>query len=284
MTPLGDLKSGQVPTVTVAVPTYNGKASLGAAIESVLAQSFTDFELLIVDDRSTDGTPELVAGYCDPRIRYLANATNLGPQGNWNRCLSEAQGRYFKLLPHDDVLRPDCLAQQVAVLDADTACSIALVFSARTVIGPEGKLLAQRGFPGASSGRLEARRVRRQCVRYGTNLLGEPGSLLFRRALADQIGPFDAQDPYVIDLDYWFRLLAHGDAYYFSEALVAFRVSGSQWSVALGRQQAQDFRHLVQRHDKGGALDLRWSDRCMGRITPSLNQLARLAFYRIYLS
>jgi glycosyltransferase involved in cell wall biosynthesis len=272
-----------VPKVSVCIPTYKGGKTIAPAIASVLAQTCTDFELIIIDDGSPDDTASVVAGFQDARLRYLRNAANLGPEGNWNRCLAEARGSYFKLLPHDDLLRPDCLAQQVAVLDADVQQTIALVFSARDVLTPDGRKVARRGFPGAVEGRLPAADVRRQCVRRGTNLLGEPGAVLFRRALVDKVGVFDASEPYVIDMDYWFRLLAHGDAYYCADPLAAFRVSGSQWSVVLGQQQSADFVHCVARHDVGGALGLGTLDRLLGRVTPRLNNLARRVFYRVYL-
>jgi hypothetical protein len=121
------------------------------------------------------------------------------------------------------------------------------------------------------------------CVRRGTNLLGEPGAVLLRRALATRIGLFDATNPYVIDLDYWFRLLAHGDAHYCDEALASFRVSPSQWSVVIGNGQSSDFRRLVYRFKRAGALSATAFDQLCGRFTPALNNVARLIFYRLHL-
>ncbi len=271
------------PAVSVCIPTYRGAATLGAAIASVLAQSYTDFELVIVDDGSPDNTRSVVESHDDRRVRYVRNERNLGPEGNWNRCLELARGKYFKLLPHDDVLSVDCLARQVTVLDADTRREIALVFSARDVLSPEGRILLRRGYPAARTGRLAGKDVTAACVRRGTNLVGEPGAVLFRRELAAEVGRFDATNPYVIDLDYWVRLLAHGDAYYFEEALAGFRVSDAQWSVAIGSRQSADFRGLVRRLSAGGGLEATWLDRAIGLFTPTLNCWARMAFYRLYL-
>lgn len=275
--------TGSPPRVSVCIPTYNGAATVGAAIASVLAQHWTDFELVVIDDGSPDATREVVAGFNDPRLIYLRNERNLGPEANWNRCLEVARGRYFKLLPHDDVLREDCLTRQVAVLEADLAERLALVFSARTVLGPNGRNLMQRGYPGAREGPLPAQQVLRACARRGTNLLGEPGAVLFRRALGHRIGSFDAREPYVIDMDYWFRLLRHGDAYYLADPLASFRVSGSQWSVLLGQQQSDDFLRCVARHRASWSPPLSLMDRVVGRITPVLNNLARRVFYGVYL-
>ena len=271
------------PRVSVGIPTYRGAATLGAAIESVLAQTLTDFELIVVDDSSPDETAAVVERFDDPRLKYHRNVSNLGPEGNWNRCLSLARGTYFKLLPHDDVLQPECLQRQVAALDADTLEQIALVFTARDVLGPDGRKLTTRGYPSGREGRIAAQQVMRKCIRRGTNLLGEPGAVLFRTSTAHVVGTFDATHPYVIDLDYWFRLLTHGDAHYLPQPLAAFRVSGGQWSVALYRRQSLDFHGFVADVLRRTPLPLNLLDRLGAALTPALNQAARIVFYRMYL-
>lgn len=275
--------SPPAPAVSVCIPTYRGAPTIAAAIDSVLAQSFGDFELIVVDDCSPDETRAVVEAFRDGRIRYVRNARNLGPEGNWNRCLELAGGRYFKLLPHDDVLAPDCLARQVNVLEDDVHQEVALVFSARDILAPDGRVLLRRGYPGGRTGRLAAMKVKGACVRRGTNLIGEPGAVLFRRELATAVGPFDATNPYVIDLDYWVRLLAHGDAYYCEEALAGFRVSDVQWSVAIGMRQSTDFRRFVRRLSARGLLEVGDVGRLAGYVMSTLNCWARVAFYRLCL-
>ncbi len=271
------------PKVSVCIPTYCGAATIGSAIRSVLAQSFTDFELIVIDDGSTDDTRAIVKNFDDPRVIYRRNECNMGPQGNWNRCLEVAQGQYFKLLPHDDLLHKGCLERQVAVLDSDFNERIALVFAARDVLGPDGRVLTRRGYPGGHEGRISGNLVVRACVRRGTNLVGEPGAVLFRKSLADRIGAFDATNPYVIDLDYWFRLLAHGDAYSCADSLASFRVSPQSWSVAIGKAQDRDFIDFVARVAVWMRPPLSVVDLLSTRVTARLNKWLRLLFYRIYL-
>ncbi|MBA5639016.1 glycosyltransferase [Duganella sp. LX20W] len=271
-----------VPTVSVCIPTYRGAALLGQAIDSVLAQHYTDFELLIIDNHSGDGTDQLVASYTDPRIRYLCNARNLGAEANWNRCLDEARGRYIKLLPHDDLIAPDCLARQVEVLERDQAQAIALVYCARTVIDAGGRAVMVRG--GARRGGVVAGpALVRRCLRRGTNLIGEPGAVLFRRQLARTVGPFDASLPYVVDLDYWCRLLRHGDACHLPQPLASFRLSRAAWSVALERRQGADFRRFMDRLAADPRYALGPAGTLAGRLMASLNGGLRLAFYRLLL-
>jgi len=262
--------------VSVCIPTYQGAAFLRQAIDSVLGQSLQDFELLVIDDASTDGTDALLRQYSDPRLRYLRNPRNLGPEGNWNRCLDEAQGDYIKLLPQDDVLAPDCLARQAAILQSDQDSQLALVFSARSVIDSNDRVLLRRSLR-STDGRLDAQRLRRQCLRRGTNLVGEPGAVMFRRSLSRRVGPFNGEIGYVIDLDYWFRLLAHGDAYFMAAPLASFRVSSGSWSVAIGQRQGREFRRFLH---KAGAQGI---DLAAGTVMAGVNNLLRMLFYRFSL-
>ncbi len=112
------------PTVSILIPVYNRKQYLSECIQSALNQTFTDFEIVLVDNASTDGTWELCKQFAarDSRVRIFRNETNLGPVRNWRRCAEEARGRFAKLLFSDDLLLPDCLMVMVAEL-ADPAVS-----------------------------------------------------------------------------------------------------------------------------------------------------------------
>ena len=269
-------------TVSVLVPTYNGAAHIGPAVDSVLAQRGVDLELIVVDDHSTDGTADIVEGFRDPRIRVVRNPSRLGAEGNWNRAFELATGKYIKLLPQDDLLHPGSLAAQVAALEADADETIALVFGGRDIIGPTGRTLARRGFTAAAPGRIAAATLLRQCVRRGTNVIGEPGAVLFRRSLAQRVGRFDGQQGFVIDLDYWFRLLAHGDAWYVAQAVSSFRVSGGSWSVAIGRRQTRQYTDFIARMNAAGLVSGSRSDFAIGRAAAMMNTFLRLAFYKMF--
>src|SRR5690348_6136880 len=105
------------PRVTVAIPTYNRAEYLHEAIDSVLAQSFSDFVLVVSDNASTDGTRELVESYDDPRITYLRHDVNQGWIANFNASVESAATDYAMFLCDDDLLRPGALARAVEVLD-----------------------------------------------------------------------------------------------------------------------------------------------------------------------
>lgn len=103
-------------TVSIIMPSYNTARFITETVESVLAQSYTDWELIIVDDCSTDNTDEVAAGFTDPRIRYLKNEKNSGAAVSRNRALREAKGRYIAFLDSDDVWLPEKLERQLAFM------------------------------------------------------------------------------------------------------------------------------------------------------------------------
>lgn len=271
-----------IPLVTIVIPTYCGEKTIEESISSVLLQKLNDFELIVLDDASSDQTSEIVLGFNDSRIIYIRNKINQGPESNWNQGLSIARGKYFKLLPHDDVLHSECLLRQVGVLEEDKSERLALAFSARNVVDPDGRHIIRRGWPRKSSGIVSGSLVGRRCIRYGTNLLGEPGSVLFRLSLANKVGSFSSRFPYVTDLEYWLRLLLHGDAYYDAEPLATFRLSRESWSYSISKRQSDDFSAMANLFiDSGKVIDLNWVDRAGGKFMPGINARVRRLIYAL---
>jgi glycosyltransferase involved in cell wall biosynthesis len=126
--------------ITIGLPVYNGENFLSAAIDSLLAQTFTDFELIIADNASTDDTEAISRAYAsrDRRIRYCRSDRNLGAAWNFNRIIEMAHGRYFKWSAHDDVLEPRFLERCFERLEKNP--SAVLCFSEVAVIDAEGVL------------------------------------------------------------------------------------------------------------------------------------------------
>jgi glycosyltransferase involved in cell wall biosynthesis len=133
--------SNKVPRVSIGLPVYNGENFLKEALDSILAQTFTDFELVISDNASTDRTEDLCREYaaCDKRIRYSRNPENLGAGWNNNRVCEISTGEYFKWWAHDDLCAPEFLERCVAVLDRDP--SVVLCHSKVTVIDGQGSFV-----------------------------------------------------------------------------------------------------------------------------------------------
>lgn len=129
------------PRVSVGLPVYNGALYIREAIESILAQTFTDFELIISDNASTDSTPEICQEYAaqERRIRYFRNSYNVGVSENFNRVFALSTEEYFKWASHDDVCLPDYLERCVEVLENQP--SVVLCYSKTRIIDEYGKFL-----------------------------------------------------------------------------------------------------------------------------------------------
>ncbi|MEN1729199.1 MAG: glycosyltransferase family A protein, partial [Pseudomonadota bacterium] len=127
------------PRVTVFIPAFNREDYVCTAINSMLAQKYTDFEVLVVDDGSTDRTPERVEAYSDPRVRLARSESNQGIPASRNRGLELARGEYIALLDSDDYSYPERLGVEVDFLDAHP--DIVQVGSGCTLMNAAGDLL-----------------------------------------------------------------------------------------------------------------------------------------------
>jgi len=134
------------PRVSIGVPVYNGQKYIRFTLDSLLAQTFTDFEIIVTDNCSTDPTPQIVAEYAarDPRVKYFVNSENIGPARNYNRSIELAKGEYFKWNPADDVCDPTFIEKCVNVLDADP--SVVLVYPRTNVIDQNGTVVDKYGY------------------------------------------------------------------------------------------------------------------------------------------
>lgn len=129
------------PRVTVGIPVYNGEKYLGKTIESVLAQTFSDLELIISDNGSTDRTKEIAQSYAarDPRVRYVRSEANRGAAWNYRHLFELSQGEYFRWAPSDDLFATDSVAECVAALDANP--DAALCYPKTDLIDSTGQVI-----------------------------------------------------------------------------------------------------------------------------------------------
>ncbi len=266
------------PRVSVVIPAYNNAAYIVETVESVLAQDFDDFELIIADHSSTDATPALLQRYADhPRVQLLTTEAGGGALRNWNRVSQAATGQLLKLVCGDDLLAPNALSLQVAAFDAYP--SAVLVACQRDIIDHHGNAVVRgrglAGLKGLVSGPVAARRA----VRVGSNIFGEPACVLMDRAALERVGWWDSEFPYLIDQASYIAMLSTGDAVALPGTLASFRISAGQWSVALARQQAaqaQGFHRALQVKQPASLSD--W-DVLLGNSRVVLMALLRRATY-----
>lgn len=190
------------PKVTVLIPVHNRERFVDEAIRSVLEQDFNDFELLLVDDGSSDRTPDVLETWKqrDPRVAVVTSPTNQGIPGALNLGLAHARGKYVARLDSDDLMMPRRLAEQAAVLDAHR--EVVLVSCAYDIVDVEGNLLGTwRGD--------EPPEVTAFLLPF-FNIVGGGGQVMFRLADVREEGGYSLEYPSSEDYDLWVRLLRRG--------------------------------------------------------------------------
>jgi len=229
-------------TLSVLIPTYNYARYLPEAIESVLAQDFTDFEILISDDASTDDSAAIIRSYAarDSRIRVQLHPANIGMVANWNWCLQQARGDYVRYLFGDDCLASRfALGRMVAMLDAHPQATLAA--SARLILNEDSEVTGlwdELHRPGVHNGPQTVAR----CLRANRNLIGEPSAVMFRRAANGRA--FDPTMRQIVDLEMWFHLLLQGDLIYTPEPLCVFRRHRGQQTAANRESRVGDLEMI----------------------------------------
>lgn len=224
------------PKVTVVIPTYNMAAFLETAIESVLCQTFEDFELLVLDNASTDGTPAVMVQYTDPRVSYRRNKQNLGLAGNIGRGIRDARGQYIAFLGADDIWEPRYLAEAVAFLDLEPRVS--MVHGAAVWIDQDGRMFG-------GTGRKWQRLTPCPLAMFEAFERGFCfASMLIRTAALRATGPFDERWQEVIDLWIFLRMCLAGDIGYLDEVLCQYRVHDQAMSMPMYRQNLM-FRRMM---------------------------------------
>jgi hypothetical protein len=206
--------SVSTPRVSVIMATYNGARYVRQSINSLLAQTLPDFELIVVDDCSTDATPAILQSIADPRLLVLRNAQNIGVVESRNRCFAQASGTYVAMLDHDDLSRPRRLEQQAAYLDAHPGT--ALIGTAAHLL-QGGRVLPPR-LPGATSPALIGWLL----------LVANPlvcSSVMFRSEAARRLDPFMRPGyAYADDFDLYHRLKPFGAIARLDEPLTLYRL------------------------------------------------------------
>ncbi len=209
------------PKVSVVTATYNMARYLPFAIESALSQDYDDFEIVLVDDGSTDETTEVIRQYGD-RIRYFYQP-NAGVARACNRAMELARGQYLQLLDADDTLLPGAIGRNVEAMDRHP--SAALAYGEALVIDERGKVVGKRTAPGwiARAGLVPSEAAFRQLL-HGCHITNS--GVMLRSSVLETIPPFQPEAVPGEDWDLWMRIAAEHDLVYTPEPLACYRVHG----------------------------------------------------------
>jgi glycosyltransferase involved in cell wall biosynthesis len=204
------------PKITVLMPVYNCELYIQEAVDSILNQTFTDFEFLIIDDASTDETVAIIKTYNDPRIQLIQKPENSGYTNSLNHGLSIARGEYIARMDGDDISLPERFAKQVAFLDANQ--DVILCGTFYSIIGTERVVTVPENFE-----EIKIEMLWGCCVGHPT--------VMIRKCILDKFSIiYDVKKEPAEDYDLWCRLLSIGKLHNLQEVLLNYRVHNSQVS------------------------------------------------------
>lgn len=222
------------PIISICVPTYNGEKYLEEALNSILSQTFNDYEVIIVDDQSTDNTVDISKKFSekDQRIHCCQNEKNLGLVGNWNKCIELAKGEWIKFLFQDDLLHPACLERMLLNANHEHP----FIFCQREVIYDDrdesSATLAHKIIElpylktiFSDGGYINPSRLCQIALAHlDINFFGEPTTALIHRDLFSRYGLFNAHLEQLCDLEFWLRIGVNEGVFFVPETLASFRV------------------------------------------------------------
>jgi glycosyltransferase involved in cell wall biosynthesis len=206
------------PLVSFVVPCYKHGHFLEECVRSILAQTYTTFEILVMDDCSPDDTPAIAQSFGDPRVRHIRNEENLGHLRNYNKGIGLARGKYVWLINVDDyLLRPYVLERFVTALETHPSASFVICPAIQTYDGVEGPACGSHGTVDAVFAGSEF--LKRLVIR---NQVATPSAMV-RKASYDRMGLFELDLPYAGDWFQWCRHALFGDVAYLAEPMVCYR-------------------------------------------------------------
>lgn len=223
------------PRVSVCIAAYNAAPFLATTLDALWGQDFEDFEVVVVDDASTDGTSEVLVTETDRRLRYVRLPQNRGQARANDEALDRAQGEFIKFLDADDLLEPTCLRKMVRELDAYPGASF--VFCRRNIEVEEDarerseEWISLHGNPAARFERVDAINSGSELLEQwitaglGNNWIAEPAGVMARRSSLERVGGYSRRTKLVIDMDLWARLMTCGDVAYVDEPLFTYKLS-----------------------------------------------------------
>ena len=234
------------PRVSVIIPTYNRATMLPRAVKSVLAQTYTDLELLIVDDCSADETPEVVAGFVDPRIRSFRHSRNRGLAATRNTGIANSRGEYIAFLDDDDEFLPTKIEKQVNVLDSASP-EVGMVYAWWNTVGPTGAV-EYAGRPTAQGCVFEQALALRLSLGIGS-------TAMFRASAVDATGRFDERIARSEDLDFLCRLTKEYNIAVVHQVLVKLHIGHLRMTTST-RSHLEKWRNSVLYHMEKHRADL----------------------------
>jgi GT2 family glycosyltransferase len=231
-----------MPLISVIIPVFNGEKTLKRTVESILNQTFSDFELIVINDGSQDKTLEILATFQDPRLRVFSYP-NGGLSMARNRGIAHASGAYLSFIDADDLWTPDKLEAQLAALQADPQAAVAYSW---TDWIDEADQFLRPGVHVTANGDIYEQLLLRDFIGSGSNILVKT------EALAD-VGGFDASVSPVEDWDMWLRLAARYQYVAVSAPQILYRITQGSMSSNVWKMESSSMRIIERAFENGPA-------------------------------
>ena len=221
--------------VTIAIPTFNRSRYIDKAIESVLEQTYQDFELLVIDNASTDNTEDVVHSFVDKRIRYVKNEKNIGIIGNWNKCVQLSSGKYLTILGDDDILSNRFLKESMAVNNSHP--TVGFTFAHCNKIDETGNFIKRWGYDFTPAGLIEGLDYLFYTLDYEACLTNS-STVLLKKEVFNSLEGFRIEFARnVFDFNMWIRIASLYDIFFINEVLCDYRIHDNQVSQLHWREK-----------------------------------------------
>ncbi|MFC2039097.1 glycosyltransferase [Chloroflexota bacterium] len=263
------------PLVSVCLPTYNVEKTVENTLRSILAQTYKNMEIIVVDNVSTDNTLNIIRELKDSRIKTFSNEENLGGEGNWSRCIELANGDYIAIFHADDLYMPNIVEKQVRAFQDNP--NIGAVFTLANLINEKDEVFAETSLPvGLSGKRIYYFVDIFVSILENSNFLMCP-SCIVRGKLYKELAPFDEKRFRTsADLDMWLRILDMQPITIINEKLMSYRIIKAPRYNYL-RTESHDFFTVMDNHlgDKSSVLDIPQRSLYKYEFLRSLDKLTR---------
>ena len=238
------------PLVCICIPTYNAEKTIRETLVSVVNQHYSNLIILVVDNASLDDTLTIVETFADPRISIHRNEVNVGGEGNFNRCIQLARGKYTAIYHADDVYEPEMVARQVAFLEANPDAGA--VFTEASLIDDNGKIIGNLVLPKklvVACQLYDFKTIFKSILKY-SNFLICPSAMVRTEVYQKDIKGWKAETfKTSADLDVWLRILQHYTIGILSSRLICYRISLNQYSANLrARTSRSDFFRVMDHY------------------------------------
>lgn len=217
-----------MPTVTVAIPTLNRADYIFQTIESVLAQTFSDFKIIIIDNASTDNTHSIIQSFSNDRLEYNCNNYQLSMIDNWNHALKLCNSDFICILGDDDQWLPEFLERSISVLRNHS--SVGFTFSHCNKVDLNGRFIQRWGYNFPPPGLIKGYDYLEYTLKYGCCLTNSSTVMIRKKAL-ETVGLFQSIFACnTFDFNLWIRLASQFNVYFIDEVLANYRIHNQQAS------------------------------------------------------